>query len=303
MKKVSASFVSGAVALVFVIIGYQAALLVHYASAARIAANHPDTIFVETSPAYANTPSMPRGEPAKEVPDYSSSRNFSPSPGYGKPVKKSSAPKPGTAQTIRKKYPRKVESFRFNPNTASIEDFMRLGFSEKQARSIDSYRAKGGRFRRASDFAKSYVVSDSVFARLEKYIDIPRLDLNAADSAAFDSLPGIGGYFARKMVEYRTRLHGYSYPEQLMEIYHFDQEKFDALSDLVFAGPCPSYDLWTLPADSLSLHPYIGSSARSIVFFRDHNPRSNWTLDALLTAGILTPSSASRLQRCRITSP
>ena len=123
---------------------------------------------------------------------------------------------------------------------------MRLGFSEKQAQSILNYRAKGGRFRRPSDFAKSYVVADSVFDRLEPYIDIPRIDLNKADSAAFETLPGIGPYFASKMVSYRTSLGGYSHPEQLLEIYHFDREKYEALKDLISCSLPEPYPIWTL---------------------------------------------------------
>ena len=44
----SASFVVGSVALLFLIVGYQAALFITKASVARIVANHdhPDTVFV-----------------------------------------------------------------------------------------------------------------------------------------------------------------------------------------------------------------------------------------------------------------
>ena len=200
---------------------------------------------------------------------------------------------------------RRVETFRFNPNTVSVEDLMRLGFSEKQARAIDNYRAKGGRFRRKADFAKSFVVADSVFRRLEPYIDIPRLDLNRADSAALDALPGIGPYYAARIISYRDELGGYSYPEQLMDIYRFDREKYDALSDLVFCSRPAPYALWSLPADSLRLHPYIRSwqTARAIVLFRDHTPREDWSVDALAAAGILLPDDASRLARCVLAPP
>ena len=46
--KPSASFVVGSVALLFLIIGYQAALFISKASVARIVANHdhPDTVYV-----------------------------------------------------------------------------------------------------------------------------------------------------------------------------------------------------------------------------------------------------------------
>lgn len=44
----SGSFVTGAVAMVFLVIGYQTALFVHSAAVTRIAANRdcPDTVFV-----------------------------------------------------------------------------------------------------------------------------------------------------------------------------------------------------------------------------------------------------------------
>ena len=47
-RKLSASFVTGAVALVFLIIGYQSALFIHKASVARIIADrdNPDTVFI-----------------------------------------------------------------------------------------------------------------------------------------------------------------------------------------------------------------------------------------------------------------
>jgi DNA uptake protein ComE-like DNA-binding protein len=202
--------------------------------------------------------------------------------------------------------PRHYECFRFDPNTASIDDLMRLGFTHKQAQSIDNYRKKGGRFRRKSDFAKSYVVEDSVYKRLEPYIDIPRIDLNTADSATFETLPGIGKYFASKMVSYRNALGGYSYPEQLMDIWHFDQEKYDGLKDLIFINPSTTtaYQLWTLPEEQLAKHPYIGRySAHSIVIFRKSTPRKQWSVEELAKAGILKNEYADKLARCLIAPP
>lgn len=221
-------------------------------------------------------------------------------------VRRSSGAKTSVGEAVRQNIPRrKVESFRFNPNTVSDEDLQRLGFSPKQAASIVNYRNKGGRFRRKSDFAKSFVVSDSVFKRLEPFIDIPLVDLNLADSAAFDALPGIGGWFAKAMIQYRERLGGYSCPEQLMEIRNFDREKFDALSDLICVDPANlrPYPLWELPEEQLRRHPHIGPSARGIVLFRQTFPRSDWTIGKLKANGILTPETAELLSRCVIAPP
>lgn len=273
-KGLSESFITGVIALVFLIVGYQTALFVHRAAVTSIAAQ---TVHDEIS--YTQQQEMPPPQPA--VPPKDNQR----------------------IEAIRSRtVQRKVESFRFNPNTVSVEELCRLGFSQKQAQSIDNYRAKGGRFRRKEDFRKSYVVSDSIFRRLEPYIDIPLVDLNLADSVAFDALPGIGGWFASKMVEYRDELGGYSYKEQLMDIYRFDQEKFDALEDLitVSAAHVTPFPLWLLPADSLCRHPYIDNyeTARSIVLFRDNNPQESWTVDALEKAGVISSDVARKLVRC-----
>ena len=283
----SESFVMGVVALVFLVIGYQTALFIHHASVTKIAAgrDEPDTVYV-----YVERPSETQaGAGTQQV--LKTERHYS--------VHSS------RAEAVRRKAPRpKIESFRFDPNTVSVDDLCRLGFSIKQAESIDNYRKKGGRFRRKDDFARSFVVADSVYRRLESFIDIPLVDLNIADSAAFDALPGIGGWFATKILEHRKALRGYSYKEQLMDIYRFDQDKFDALSDLVTVDSVnvTPYPLWTLPADSLRLHPYIGNyeTAKAIVLYRDNNPKSARTVSGLASAGILSPESAQRLSRCFI---
>ena len=293
-KTLKSSFTTGAIALVFLIIGFETALFVHKAAVTRLVADrdHPDTVYVvERIRPKADPKADPETEPTEEESDTVYFRK--------------SAERNSDAVRIREKAsPRRVESFRFNPNTATLEDLMRLGFSEKQAQSILNYRAKGGRFRRPSDFAKSYVVADSVFDRLEPYIDIPRIDLNKADSAAFETLPGIGPYFASKMVSYRTSLGGYSHPEQLLEIYHFDREKYEALKDLITCSPPEPYPIWTLPERDLARHPHISrDEAHSIVLYRTHQPQEAWTLEGLHKAGILSEEHYAKLSRCVLAGP
>lgn len=355
MKKVTSSFVTGAIALVFAVLGYQTALLVHYAAVTRIVAER-DSLGFASFESKAVSPSVniadaglnssysrnsartadavfgsnhPRSS-ATYASDATPAESGAVSAGLNiadaslnsirsPKVAASALPSSGAyrqgnhrsaarAQQIYRDAVEKraPESFRFDPNTASVEELMRLGFSQKQAQSIDNYRQKGGRFHRKEDFASSYVVADSVYRRLENYIDIPKLDINTADSAAFDALPGIGAYFARKMVEHRTRLGGYSYAEQLMDIHNFDQDRFDALKDLItLSRPSKPFRLWQMPADSLAMHPYVGSAAtaRSIVFYRSHNPKEEYTVEGLQKAGILTPANAAKLSACFIARP
>lgn len=288
-SRYSESFITGVVALVFLIIGYQTAVFLHHASVTRIAAgrDEPDTVFV-----YAAATSCCRDDAA--------SGNSG--------ILRKEASHSERVKAVRERLPvRKVETFRFDPNEVSISDLCRLGFSPKQAKSIDNYRKSGGRFRRKADFADSFVVSDSVFRRLEPYIDIPLVDLNVADSSALDELPGIGGWFASKIIEHRKALGGYSYKEQLMDIYRFDTEKYEALKDLVTvsAQNMTPYPLWTLPADSLQRHPYIRNreTAASIVLYRENNPVSLWTMENLCAAGIFSPDDALKISACAIIPP
>lgn len=266
---------TGAVSLVFLIITYQTAVFLHKTAMAA-AASSP----VQPQP---QSQLQPQSQPQSQLQPQSQPEG----------------------QTYRRRCAtgHRYESFRFNPNTVSPEDLERLGFSPKQAQSIINYREAGGKFRRKSDFAKSFVVADSVFKRLESFIDIPLVDINMADSAQFDELPGIGPYFAARMVEHREELGGYTCKEQLMDIYHFDREKFDALSDLIScSNAAGTFRLWSLPADSLRLHPYIRSyrTAKDIVLFRENTPEEQWSVEALLDAGIITRETAERLSRLEL---
>lgn len=312
-KKVSGTtFKIGAIALTFLIIGYQAAVFIHRTAILRIESlrDSPDTVYITVAP---RTPERPQsGKPRN--PDTAAGEGIaaregmgsSPASGprkYADTVRRAAAHSP-VVNRVRERS-RKAENFRFNPNTATVEELVRLGFSDKQAASIDNYRKKGGRFRRKEDFARSFVVSDEIYRRIESFIDIPLTDINRADSAAFDALPGIGPYFAAKMVEQRRRLCGYSNPEQLLDIYNFGEDRYSKLKDLVCCSPPRPYPLWSLPADSLRLHPYIGgwAEARGIVRFRENSPPDSLSAEALGRAGVLPADRAERLSRCLIAPP
>ena len=296
-RKLSRSFTTGAIALVFLIIGFETALLVHKAAVLHILAKRdaPDTVYVYAADAQA-------GEPvAAEAifPDRGAERQAA---ATVRTQRKNAAHSAGV-QAVRETY-RQVESFRFDPNTVSQADLQRLGFSEKQALSIVHYREKGGRFRRPSDFAKSFVVADSVYRRLEPYISIPKIDLNRADSSAFETLPGIGKWFSARMVSYREELGGYSYTEQLMDLPHFDREKFDGLQDLITVGPSEPLRLWSLPEEALARHPYISKrEAHGIVLYRENHPPEALSVEGLQKAGVLSEEHAGKLARCRIAQP
>ena len=308
------SFTVGAIALVFLIIGYQAAVFIHHAARVKLAANRdrPDTVYVidrvlaeQILRSAQNDKSSAQNDMSNAQNDTSSAQNdnvptviLRSGSDEGSIIIRKNAPHSTLAKAV---VPRKVESFRFNPNTVSIEDLQRLGFSQKQAQAIDNYRQKGGRFRRPSDFAKSYVVADSVYARLEDYIDIPKLDINKADSTALLDLPGIGPWFAGRIVGYRKALGGYSSIDQLLEIKNFDAERLNGIRDIVRLSEPMPYPLWTLPEEELKKHPYISSAeAHSIILYRNHHTAEELSVEGLKNAGVLSEEHARKLSSCNI---
>ncbi len=150
--------------------------------------------------------------------------------------------------------------FNFDPNHLDTKGWERLGLSAKQAKSIVNYTVKGGQFYKAEDLQKMYTISPEMYKKLLPYIQIEgkinkypntqfkyekkeyikkapvMVDINAADSAQFDEVKGIGGTFANRILKYRDRLGGFYKKEQLLEVYGLDSVKYDEIKSQVFIG-------------------------------------------------------------------
>ncbi len=66
-----------------------------------------------------------------------------------------------------------IESFPFDPNTASKDDLERLGLSSRTAQTILNYRAKGGHFYKKEDLQRMYTIRPEDYERLAAFIQIP----------------------------------------------------------------------------------------------------------------------------------
>lgn len=71
-------------------------------------------------------------------------------------------------------YKRQIETFPFNPNKSTKDEFIRLGLSSKIAQTILNYRSKGGKFFNKEDFKKIYGIQDEDYARLAPFIFLER---------------------------------------------------------------------------------------------------------------------------------
>lgn len=204
--------------------------------------------------------------------------------------------------------PKHVERFAFDPNTADSTLLLRLGLQPWQVRNIYKYRAAGGIYRKPEDFAKLYGLTVKQYRELEPYIRIssdylpastlvrqePKsqsevrdsvqhhkpvkireteyVALNTADTTALKTVPGIGSYFARRIVQYGQRLGGYVNIDQLDEIENFPQE---SKHYFVVEGSHPhKLNVNKLSLDELKRHPYINFfQAKAITDYRRlHGP-------------------------------
>lgn len=120
------------------------------------------------------------------------------------------------------------------------------------------------------------------------------IDLNTADTTMLKTVPGIGAYFARKVVQYGERLGGYVSIDQLDEIEGFP---LDSKDYLVIKHPSPQkLNLNKLSLNELKRHPYINFyMARAITDYRRlHGPLKS--LSDLRLSKDFPPEVIARLQ-------
>ncbi|MGB6084576.1 hypothetical protein [Moheibacter sp.] len=68
----------------------------------------------------------------------------------------------------------KIRYEKFNPNDYTLEDWKRIGFSEKQATTILKYKkSRGGKFNSLQEIAACFVISDEKFAEMKPYMVLP----------------------------------------------------------------------------------------------------------------------------------
>jgi competence protein ComEA len=146
----------------------------------------------------------------------------------------------------------KVHPFPFNPNTASYDTLMRLGFAAKEARTIISYRNKGGKFRKPADIKKIYGIEQDKADKLIPFVEVEAdtsgkakfkpapqkiitIEINSCDSSELVRLPGIGPVLSARIIKYRRLLGGFATTEQLREVYGLSGETFDLIRGRVSA--------------------------------------------------------------------
>jgi competence protein ComEA len=205
--------------------------------------------------------------------------------------------------------------FAFDPNSASLDTLIRLGFTSRQAGTLISYRKKGGKIKRASDITKVYGIDSTLASSLVPYIVIsaggvrktdsgtvmqPRhlLDINSCDSASLVLLPGIGPVLSARIIKYRKMLGGFASTEQLKEVYGLQLETFDLIKDRLYADSSLIRKIKINSAgySEISRLPYIAKyEISAILKYRELKGRINGIGD-LTDNKLLTPDKAEKAE-------
>jgi competence protein ComEA len=184
-----------------------------------------------------------------------------------------------------------AQRFVFDPNSVTHEQLLKLGFSEKTAKTFVRYRSKGFVFREKRDVQKIYGITPELFRAIEPYILIgngnkrsfrateekkehlnvqqaAKVELNAADSASLVSLNGIGAGYARRILKYRSILGGFVSIDQLHEVYGFTDELFEKIKNSVTVDPSriKKIDLNRDDFKTVNRHPYLSYELTKSIF-------------------------------------
>lgn len=187
---------------------------------------------------------------------------------------------------------------KFNPNEYTKKEWMYVGLSPKQA-DVMLKIAKRGIW--TNDFLEgitimprevfllikdSTVYEERVYPKKEypSYKDEkepiksnrPFIEMNSASEAEIISLPGIGPFFAKRIIAYRDLLGGFYRKEQLLEVYDLGLERYETFRSYFEVDPASvtKINLNESSYADFKRHPYIDYAvANSVVKMRDqHGP-------------------------------
>ncbi len=201
-------------------------------------------------------------------------------------------------ENYKKKRKAIFNPFPFDPNSATEEDYQKMGFTQKQSATIIKYRQKGGVFRKKQDFGKLYVVDAEVYEIFEPFILIKPdltddrvrpinnltqaetsrfneessskkiIEINAADSIELLKIRGVGPVFASRIIKYRNKLGGFVAKEQLREVYGIDSLRYPQISEQVRVDTnlIRKINLNEILLAELQIHPYMNyKTAKALI--------------------------------------
>jgi DNA uptake protein ComE-like DNA-binding protein len=175
-------------------------------------------------------------------------------------------------------------------NELNFKDWIDLGFSEKQAKMILSYKKKIQNFRNSQDLAKVYCISDDFIDNNEKKLnysisnkvrdvniikdtifssnslhnderELVKIDLNSCTQPELITVYGIGEVLSKRIIKYRDLLGGFVRTNQLKEVYGIIPENFEIIKErFVIKSKIRLIDINSASFKTLIRHPYLNKS-------------------------------------------
>lgn len=124
------------------------------------------------------------------------------------------------------------------------------------------------------------------------------VDLNRADTFDLQRLRGIGPAFAKRIINYRSRLGGFNYKEQLLEVFGMDSARFLQIRPYLTVGrdSIVKIDLNKVTFKTLMRHPYFPFEVtKQIILYRQQKGGYDSVGELLKIQGI-TDSLYSRMR-------
>jgi DNA uptake protein ComE-like DNA-binding protein len=142
---------------------------------------------------------------------------------------------------------KKNQIYLFNPNYISDYKGYQLGMSVEEIDKLHRFRQEGNFINSVEQFQKVTKISDSLLTKISPYFKFPswvnkkqskpkvhsinnqvkplvKKDLNLATITDLRIVNGIGESYANRIINYRTKLQGFSFNEQLYEVWNLDKE-------------------------------------------------------------------------------
>ncbi len=199
-----------------------------------------------------------------------------------------------------------TQYFDFDPNTITDEEWLKLGFSEKQTKVLRNYIAKGGKFKTKEDVKKMFVVSPDKYIEIEPFIkiaenkileEIVQVELNSSDTTELLKIKGLYSQKAKAIIKYRELLGGYTNKEQLLEVYGMTSELAEKISKSIIIN---TQKINKININFVSLknfrHPYLTfAKAKLIIDYRTKNGAFS-SIEILLSKQLLNADEFAKLK-------